>query len=228
MENGAPLEVATALDQRDSGDRGDGIPPVAHRLIGPHDPSPVCLGDEDRGVAEGLAPLDAHAVKMRMRHRDAAQPTSVPNCGDARIVDKAQAVPEDIAGSGLHQQRPLADSNRWIRADPGQSRFEVADVSTPAFRPKLLERRPTLPLRRHVLTLVVADRAMRRRFRAGRLLHPAGPANVSGHGLNVDSHPDLHLELTGTRPRAKRTAIPRADRNLSISVAPRSGSRVKT
>src|SRR5438270_45473 len=141
VEDGAPLEVATALDQRDSGDRGDGIPPVAHRLIGPHDPSPVCLGDEDRGVAEGLAPLDAHAVKMRMRHRDAAQPTSVPNCGEARIVDKAQAVPEDIAGSRLHQQRPLADSNRWIRADPGQSRFEVADVSTPAFRPKLLERR---------------------------------------------------------------------------------------
>src|SRR5207237_836416 len=162
--------------------------------------------------------------------RRAPRPSAPPgqNCGEAGIVDKAQAVPEDIAGSRLHQQRPLADSNRWIRADPGQSRFEVADVSTPAFRPKLLERRPTLPLRWHVLTLVVADRAMRRRFRAGRLLHPAGPANISGHGLNVDSHPDLHLELTGTRPRAKRTAIPRADRNLSISVAPRSGPRVKT
>ena len=111
VQDGASLEMAAALDQREAGHRREGLSPVAHRRVGPHHPSPICLRNEDGRVAEGLAPFDAHAIEMRVRHRDAGQPTPVFDRGDGRVVDKSQAVPQDVAGGGPHQQRPLADAN---------------------------------------------------------------------------------------------------------------------
>src|SRR5438552_2366045 len=187
VEDGTALKMPAALDQREAAERREGLSPIADRRVGPHDPSPVCLGNEDGRVAEGLTPFHADAIEMRMRHRDAGQPTPTFDRGDGRVVDKTQAVPEDIAGGGLHQQRSLADPNRWLGPDPGQSGFQLADVGTSALRLQLLKRRPTLSLRRYVLAFVLTDRAVRRRFRAGGMLHAAGPADVGGHASNLES-----------------------------------------
>src|SRR5438128_912042 len=70
--------------------------------------------------------------------------------------------------------------------NPRQShRTLPAAVSTAALRLQLIERRPTLPLRRHVLTLVLTDRTLRQRFRARGMLHAAGPADIGGHSRNL-------------------------------------------
>src|SRR2546427_5667563 len=203
VESGAAFEVAAALNQGEPGDGGDRPLPVADRRVEPHDPLPVCLRDEDGRVAEGLAPLDADAVKMRMRHRDAAQSTSVANGGDPGVVDKSQAVPEDVAFGGLYQQCPLADPNRWIRADPGQPGFELADVGAAALRLELRKGYPALSTRRDVLTLVLADRAVRWWLRAGGVLHAAGAANVGGHAVKCRPTP----QVTAAMPRKSRQIV---------------------
>src|SRR5207253_4320513 len=126
---------------------------------------------------EGLAPLDADSVEMRVRHRDAVKASARPHRRDARVIDESEAIPQDVARRSLDEQRPLADADRWIGADPGQARLELAHLDPTALPTELVQRNPALSLGWNILPFVVADGAICRRTIARRLLHPAGPAD---------------------------------------------------
>jgi hypothetical protein len=80
----------------------------------------------------------------------------------------------------------LTNADLRIRADSGQAWFQIADLDPSPLGPQLVKRRPLLAGRWHVLSLIVADGACRRRPFARSLLHTAGPADVRLHFLSAD------------------------------------------
>src|SRR5439155_24586452 len=125
-----------------------------------------------RSVPEGTAPLDDARVVVRMRDGDRRHTAERGDRRDKLVVDERDAVPEDVAAWGLDEECPLPDREARLAADPGQARLLLADLGAVPGA-ELRERRPALALPAHVLALVVADRATRRRLLALGVLDAA-------------------------------------------------------
>src|ERR1043166_9215223 len=82
---------------------------------------------------------------------------------------------QHVAVRRAHQHGALADREARLRGDPDDGRFVLLPAVHMRDR-ELFLRGPALPRWRHVLPLVVADRAIRRRLVGGRILRPAGCA----------------------------------------------------
>src|SRR5260370_27905884 len=94
---------------------------------------------------------------MRVRHRDTLEAAPRPHGRDSLVIEVSEAVPEEVAGRRLDQQRSLADADRRIATNPGQSRLEVAHLDLVAFAAKLRQSGPALALGWHVLALGTPD-----------------------------------------------------------------------
>src|SRR5205085_12429354 len=115
-----------------------------------------------------------------MRDRDRGNPAACLDRSDRLVVDQGDAVPEEVPGGRLDEERALADRERRVGPDPSQPGLLLLDAVAMA-GPQLLERRPALAVRRHPLALVLADRARVRRLRALGVLEAARRADKGGH-----------------------------------------------
>src|SRR6185312_13013815 len=100
---------------------------------------------------------------------------------DRRGIERRDAVPQHVAAGCPHENRALADGEGWRRADADDVRLVLAEGIHVA-RLERIERRPGLAARRHVLTLLLAEEALRGRLCGLRILCAAGGADVEGHG----------------------------------------------
>ena len=146
-----------------------------------HHPRPIVGVQPDRRTPERPAPLDHRAVEMRMRDRDPAEPARRLDHPHRRIVDQADAVPEQVPSRtvlrrGRHQERPLPDRKARLRADPEQP-VTLGPHRQPMPAPERLERGPPLPAPAHELALVGAHRTDLERPLARRKLHATGDAD---------------------------------------------------
>src|SRR5581483_2482293 len=91
------------------------------------------------------------------------------------------AVPQHVAVGRLDQQRPLADGELGLGADADDAGLVLAE-GIEAGGGEALQRGPGLPGERDELALLLADRAIRRRSGARRVLRAAGGADVGWHG----------------------------------------------
>ncbi len=144
-----------------------------------HGPLPVGRVQPD-GCIERRGKLDHRGVIVRVGDRNSGQAAECAHDLDRRVVDEADAVPQDISLRRAHQQRALGDGEGGEGANSEQSRFELRErvVVGPAH---LLERGPGLAERVHVLPLLLADGATFRRFVTRRVLRAAGGADEGGH-----------------------------------------------
>ena len=76
------------------------------------------------------------------------------------VVEVGDAVPQDVAGFSLHQERPLPDGEAGVGADADDLRPFFADPALVSGGAQLIQRRPLLPAPSDVLALVFADRAL--------------------------------------------------------------------
>ena len=135
------------------------------RRIRPHHPLPLGLVQVDR-AAERVRPLDHRAVVVRMRDRDRGEAALAVDALDELVVEERDAVPEDVAGRALDEQRALADRERRRAADAEHAAV-VADVGLVVVD-EVLPAQPDLPVVvRDVLPRVLADRAGARRLVGG-------------------------------------------------------------
>src|SRR5947199_2296071 len=77
-------------------------------------------------------------------------------------------------------ERPLADGEARLGADPGQPGFELLDAVPMSLR-ELGRRRPLLSVMADVLALVLADRTAVGRCGGRGVLRAAGDADEGGH-----------------------------------------------
>ncbi len=64
---------------------------------------------------------------MRVRDRDRREPPFGADPGDDLVVEIRRAVPEDVAGARLDEERTLADRERRLAPD-AEDAVVVADV----------------------------------------------------------------------------------------------------
>src|SRR5438874_365252 len=139
MEHGASVEVAAALDERDTGRELARSPPCDDRRIGALHPLAVRFRDVDRGATESLAPLDHRAVEVRMREGDGGDSPASADRGYRVVVDVSDAVPENVAARRSHEQRALPDAERRGDADSDESGLELALLDPVVHQTKLFE-----------------------------------------------------------------------------------------
>jgi len=113
---------------------------------------------------------------VRVRDRDRGEPAELLDARADLVVEQRDAVPEDVPARSLDEERALADREARRRADADQARLLLPDVRA-MVAPKVIERRPPLPVPADVLALVLADRAARRRLCALRELASARDAD---------------------------------------------------
>src|SRR5262249_33514762 len=178
----------------------------------PHHPLAVGRVDVDGHVPEGRAPLDARPVEVRVGDGDGPEAAARPDRLDRRVVEEADAVPEDVAGRGLDEESLLADTEGGDGGDAGEAGILLAEHVPVALGRHLGQCRPPLSLPPDVLALVLADRAAGRRRVAGGVLDAAGDAHASGHRSPPVARPGRDLRrrhraapmrrTTGEAPRA--------------------------
>ena len=176
----AARKVPAAADQCDAIPKlvRVALPQLDRRPL-PHDPFLIGGIEMDR-AAEGFRPFVHRRVEMRMRDRDRFQAPESLDETDRRRIECRNAVPENIAPFRSHQDRALPDGKTGADAD------DAGIVFVERVHVALLQRgqrRPGLAARRHVLPLLLADRALGGRLRAFRILRAAGGADVEGHGF---------------------------------------------
>src|SRR5262249_7297602 len=154
--------------------------PQFDRRIGTHDPLLVAGMEMDRNAAERTAPLHHGGVEVRMRYADCLQAAETLDQRDRCRVEHGDAVPQDVAGGGANEECALADRKCGLRPDADDPGL-ILTVGIEMSEGQPRERRPALAARRNVLPLFLADRAMRWRRTAWRILHPAGGANECVH-----------------------------------------------
>jgi hypothetical protein len=113
---------------------------------------------------------------VRVRDRDRAEPAELLDAGADLVVEQRDAVPEDVPARCLDEEGALPDREARRRADANQARPLLPDVRA-MVAAKIVERRPPLAVPADVLSLVLADRAARRRLRALRELTSARDAD---------------------------------------------------
>ena len=159
MQHRAAGEVPAALHQRHPGQHLRNPRPQPHRQfrVGPQ-PGHVVRRDQDLGP-ELPRPRSNGTVEVRMAGGHEPQAPQRAHRGHRRIVDEPGRVPQQVALGRGHQQRPLPDRHRRIRADPGQPRLDRPDVGPVPGHGQLGQRGPALPARWHPLPLVRAHGA---------------------------------------------------------------------
>ena len=66
---------------------------------------------------EGARPFHHRGVEMRVRNGDGVDAAEAFDQRDGRVIERGDAIPQDIAGVGAQQQRALADGEMRLRAD---------------------------------------------------------------------------------------------------------------
>ena len=119
---------------------------------------------------------------MRVRNGDSPDAAQAIHGRNRRLVNQADAVPQQVALRRLHQQRPLPDGKAGLRANAGQPWFfrfdDIVMISL-----QISQCRPLLPLPAHVLPLILADGAVRRCTLGGGELRTAGLTYKMGHDM---------------------------------------------
>ena len=87
-----------------------------------HDPGPVGLVQMDRH-GEGLGPVLHRGVVVRVRERDGAQAAEPADEGFRGRVEQRDAVPEDVAARGLHDEGALVDGEGGEALQAEQARL---------------------------------------------------------------------------------------------------------
>src|SRR5262245_19983851 len=131
-------------------------------------------------AAKGLRPFMHRRINMRMRNLDRHQTSEVLAETHCRVVERCNAVPQQVAPVRLHQNCALSDGETCTDAYDAFILF-VERVHMALLQPR--QRRPGLPARRDVLSLLLADDALGGWLRAFRKLRAAGGADVESHGF---------------------------------------------
>lgn len=79
-------------------------------------PFGIVFGQVDRAV-KLLRPDQMSAVEVRMRDRNRFQPASRLDEVDGILIEKADAIPKNIASWSLDQNRSLTDCELWAGED---------------------------------------------------------------------------------------------------------------
>src|SRR5262245_62301782 len=132
-------------------------------------------------AAKGLRPFIHRRIKMRMRNRDRLQTAEALDETHGRVVERCNAVPQQVAPFRLHQNCALSDGETCTDAYDAFVVF-VERVHMALLKPG--QRRPGLPAGRDVLPLLLADDALGGWLRAFRKLRAAGGTDVKGHGFS--------------------------------------------
>src|SRR5207237_10226080 len=135
-EYGTALEVPARLEPRSARARLERALPLFDGGVGPHHPLTIRLRDVDRRISEAARPLHVDAVEVRVRHRDAVEAAPCADGRDALVVGESEAIPEEVAGGRLDEQRALSDADGRISTDPGEPRLEVTRLDAVAFAAK--------------------------------------------------------------------------------------------
>src|SRR5229473_603087 len=121
MQNRAAGKMAAEPMKRDI--RQD-IPrlsgPEFYARIGLDKPLPVSLVHE-HGTVKRPAPRRHRAVEMRMGNSNRLDSAQRANDLDGRVIQKAEAVPKDVARGGNDQEGPLSDRELWHRGNAKQA-----------------------------------------------------------------------------------------------------------
>jgi hypothetical protein len=116
---------------------------------------------------------------------DCFEPAERADDLEGRVIEKADAVPENIAGRRDDQEGPLPDRELRHRPNAEEIRRHLAE-GVEAADGELLRRQPFLSRLGDELPLVLADDATRRRIGALRILNATSLAEVLRH-LGVSS-----------------------------------------
>ena len=130
----------------------------------------------DGSVPEGLAPGNHGRVVMGVRDGNFSNAAQLVEPFDRHVIEKRDAVPQDVAALGLYQESTLADPELRLGVDRVQSRlFFFDDVLVPGSQG--FQSRPFLAISADVLPFVLADGAAFRRLVGPRILSAAGDTN---------------------------------------------------
>jgi len=147
--------------------------------IGVHDPFPIGFMHQ-HGAVEHTAPLGHCTVEMRMRNCDRPDPAEGLNDLDGCPIEKAEAVPKNIALGHDDQKRSLPDGELRGRRDSKQTRRYFSE-GVEMSRRELLCRDPLLARFGNELPLILADQAAFGRCDTVRVLNAAGFAQELRH-----------------------------------------------
>jgi hypothetical protein len=98
------------------------------------------------------------------------------------LIEQADAIPQDVSGRGLQQERSLADSEAGVGMDGIKPFLFPPDGVRVSFG-QLGNGGPLLAVPSHILTGILADRAFHRWFFRRRELGAAGNAKERCRGL---------------------------------------------
>src|SRR4029077_7865067 len=138
---------------------------------------------KDLGV-KTLGPFDHGRVEMRMRNHYGADAAVCVYLGDCLVVQKRDAIPEQISSGRLQKQSPLPDGKFRFSTDAQKSRRFIFDSVVMISR-EPFERRPFLAGVTDELTLIFANWTARRRFRSIIKLRPALHADKVFHRFRI-------------------------------------------
>ena len=210
VQDRAAGEVDARPPEGPAGQHLDRIAVPEHHVPAPLHPLFVAGVDVDRHPAERLAPVDHRAVVVRVRDRDGATPPSSCTAANRGVVEIGDAVPQQVSALARHQQRALADARTAGRCRCPTARGSPcrARISRPAARisSRVVQ---TLTVRRHVLPLVLADRAVPQVARRARTARRR-------RGRSDGSRPSAVLLGASTRGRPRRP-VRRPHRNTDRS-----------
>ena len=186
MQHAGTGEVAAAADQRRVGREPQrfAVPELDARSL-PHDPFAIVGMDMNRHI-ECLCPLVHRRVEMRVRDRHRLHAAERLDERNRRLVQHRDAIPQHVAVRRAQQHRALADGEARLRRDADDPRFVLMPAVHMGDR-ELVLRGPALTRRRHVLPLVVTDRAVRRGPVGGGILRSASRADERLHVSLNDS-----------------------------------------
>ena len=100
---------------------------------------------------------------MRVRDCDLGNSAQLGDAGDRRIVHERHAIPQDIPFVRANQKSTLANPKPWLGVDRVEIGFFLLDGIL-VRRAEIHKRRPLLAIGIDVLSLVLANRAMRGGF----------------------------------------------------------------
>ena len=147
--------------------------PEVNAGVRPHDPAGVVAMQVNGSVAERAAPLDHSCVVVGVGNADRLYAAESFEVFDGGLIEKADAVPEDVAGWGLQQEGALADSEMGLDSEGDEVAFFLLDFRLVALA-QLGECGPLLTGQADVLAFVLADEAVGGRLGCFGVLGAAG------------------------------------------------------
>jgi hypothetical protein len=145
------------------------------------DPFSIGFVDQHRAVKHP-APGRHRAIKVRVRKGDRIDTTQGPDDFYRGDIEKADAVPKNIALGRDDQKRPLPDSELWGSPDAKQARRYFSE-SIEATSREFFGRDPLLARFGNELTVILADYAVFGRCLIVRILKATGLAQKFWHDI---------------------------------------------